>query len=161
LEKHASGPKMPIMYAGLGKSTVENYLGSMEPASHPWAVHIDSYSSSIAVTLIEGYNNSVIFTDSNRGLRWQYGMATKDETLEMSKMWYAEISDICENYPLIMVVRDTSNNVQNTSKELNDFFTSYGGKNYFTTSYRQWHNELAESSVGSVTMLGKTEMAES
>jgi hypothetical protein len=58
-----------------------------------------------------------------------------------------------------MVVRDNSG--ENTSKELNDFFTGHGVKNYFSTSYEQWQNGLAESSVGSVSMLGKTAMAES
>jgi hypothetical protein len=48
----------------LGKSTLENYPGLMEPAFQPLGqVHMDSYSSSI--TLIEGYNHSVIFPDSN------------------------------------------------------------------------------------------------
>jgi hypothetical protein len=49
-------------------------------------------------------------------------MKTKDETLDMPKRWYAEVSDIRERYPLIMVVRD--NSTVNSSKELNDFFNS-------------------------------------
>ncbi len=57
------------------------------------------------------------------------------------------------------MVRD--NNGENTSKELNGFFTENGVKNYFSTLYEKWQNGLAESSVGSVTMLGKTGMAES
>jgi hypothetical protein len=77
----------------------------------------------------------------------------------MSKRWYAEISDIHTKYQLIIVVRDNSG--ENTLKELNDFFTSNGVKNFFSTSYKQWQNGLAESSVGSVSILGKTEMAES
>jgi hypothetical protein len=58
-----------------------------------------------------------------------------------------------------MVVRDNSG--ENTSKKLNNFFTSHGAKNYFSTSFDQWQNGLAESSVGSVSMLGTTGMAES
>ncbi len=49
-----------------------------------------------------------MFTDSNSGLRCQYGMKTKDATLDMSKRWYAEISDIREKFPLIMFVREKS-----------------------------------------------------
>ncbi len=90
-------------------------------------VHMDLCSSSI--TSIEGYNHSIIFTDSNSGMRWQYGMKTKDETLNMSKRWFAEIADVRINYQLIMIVRDSSG--ENTSKELNGFFTSHGVKNYF------------------------------
>jgi hypothetical protein len=102
----------------LGKSTLENYPGSLEQASQPLGrVHMDSYSSSL--TLVEGYNHSIIFTDSNSGFRWQYGMKTKDETLNMSinmsKRWYVEISDVGEKYSLIMIVRDNSG--ENTSKE--------------------------------------------
>ncbi len=58
-----------------------------------------------------------------------------------------------------MVVRDYSG--ENTSKELNDFFTENGVKNYFSAPYEQWQNGLAESSVGSATIRGKTAMAES
>jgi transposase InsO family protein len=58
-----------------------------------------------------------------------------------------------------MFVRDNSR--ENTSKEFNDFFTSHGVKKHFSTSYEQWQNGLAESFVGSVSMLGKTAMAES
>ncbi len=59
-------------------------------------------------------------------------MKSKDETLDMSMRWYAEISDTREQYPLIMVVRDNSG--ANTSKELNDFFTNHGVKKYFSMS---------------------------
>ncbi len=112
-------------------------------------VHMDLFSSSI--TSIEGYNHAIIFTDSNSGMRWQYEMKTKDETLDMAKRWFAEIADVRIHCPLIMVVRDNSG--ENTSKELNDFFKSHGVKNYFSTSYEQWQNGLAESSVGILQIL--------
>jgi hypothetical protein len=86
-------------------------------------------------------------------------MKTKDETLDMAKRWFAEIADVRIHYPLIMVVRDNSG--ENTSKDLNDFLTSHGEKNYFSASQEQWQNGLAETSVGSVSMLGKTAIAES
>jgi hypothetical protein len=77
----------------------------MDPASKPLGrVHMDLYSSSI--TSIEGCNHAIIFTDSNSGMRWQYGMKTKDETLDMAKRWFAEIADVHINYTLIMVVRE-------------------------------------------------------
>jgi hypothetical protein len=56
-----------------------------------------------------------------------------------------------------MVVRDKSG--ENTSKGLNDFLTDNGVQGYFNTPYEQWQNSLAESLVGSVTILGKTGMA--
>jgi hypothetical protein len=70
----------------------------MDPASQPLdRVHMDLYSSSI--TSIEGYNHAIIFTDSNSGMRWQYGMKTKNETIDMAKRWFAEIGDVHINYP--------------------------------------------------------------
>jgi hypothetical protein len=98
----------------LGKSTLENYPGLMEPAQHPLEqVHMDMYSSS--VNSIEGYNHALILPDSHGELRWQYGMKTKDETLAMSKRWFAEIADFRAKFPLSMVAI--------VEKELNEFFT--------------------------------------
>ena len=59
----------------------------------------------------------------------------------------------------MVVVRDNAG--ENTSKELNYYFTDRGIKNYFSTPYEQLQNGLAEASVNSVTMLGRTVMAES
>jgi len=60
----------------IGKSTLENYPGLLEPATRPLArVNMDLYSSSI--TSIEGYNHALVFTDSNSSYRWEYGMKTK------------------------------------------------------------------------------------
>ena len=83
----------------LGKSTLEDYPGLMEPAQHPLErVHMDLYSS--LVPSIEGYNHALIWTDSHGGLRWQYGMKTKDETLGMAKRWFTEIADLRAKFPL-------------------------------------------------------------
>ena len=86
-------------------------------------------------------------------------MKTKDEVLAMSKRWVAETADIQKDHLILVVVRDNAG--ENTSKELNDYFTKRGIKNYFSTPYEQWQNGLAEASVNSVTMLGRTVMAES
>ena len=59
----------------------------------------------------------------------------------------------------MVVVRDNAG--ENTFKELNDYFTERGIKNYFTTPYEQWQNGLAKASLNSVTMLWRTVMAES
>ena len=87
----------------IGKSTLENYPELLEPASRPLErVHMDTYSSSIPS--IEGHRHSVVFTDSHAEYRWQYGLKTKDETLEASKLWMAEISDLRKKYQLLVVV---------------------------------------------------------
>ena len=59
----------------------------------------------------------------------------------------------------MVAVRDNAG--ENTSKELNDYFTQRGSTNYFSTPYEQWQNGLAEASVNSVTILGRTVMDES
>ena len=48
----------------------------------------------------------------------------------------------------MVVVRDNAG--ENTSKELNDYFTERGTKNYFSAPDEQWQNGLAEASVISV-----------
>ncbi len=53
------------------------------------------------------------------------------------------------SYLLTATMDWDGNSGENTSKELNDFFTSHGVKNYFSTSYEKWQNGLSESSVGS------------
>ena len=104
----------------VGKSKLENYPDRLEPSSRPLGrVNMDSYSSSI--TSIEGYNHAVIFSDSFGEYRWQYGMKTKDDILGVAKRWFVEIANLREKHPLLMVMRD--NGGENTSKELNDFFT--------------------------------------
>ena len=142
----------------LGKSTLENYPDSLEPALRPlMRVNMDMYSSSI--TSIEGHNYAVVFSDSHSEYRWHYGMKTKDETLAICKRWFAEITELRTKYPLLVVMRDNSG--ENTSRDLNDFFTDNGVKNYFSTPYEQWQNGSAESSINSITLLGRTVMAES
>ena len=69
----------------------------------------------------------------------------------MSKRWMAEMAD---THPILVVVRDNAGKI--TSKELNDYFTDQGIKNYFSTPYEHGQNGLAEASVNSVTMLGRT-----
>ena len=110
------------------------------------------------VTSIKGYIHALIIADSCSEHRLQYGMKTKDEVLAMSKRWIAETAGIQKNNPILYVVRD--NVGENTSKELNDYFTERGIKNFFSTPYEQWQHGLAEASVNSVTMLGRTVMAE-
>ncbi len=60
-------------------------------------------------------------------------MKTKDEAFEMSKRWMAETADIQKDHPILIVVQDNAG--ENKSKDLNDYFTKHGVKNYFSTPY--------------------------
>ncbi len=51
-------------------------------------------------------------------------MEKKDDILGVCKRWFAEIADLRVKYHLLMVMR--ANGGENTSKELNDFFTENG-----------------------------------
>ena len=86
-----------------------------------------------SVTSIEGYNHAVVYTDSHGEYRWQYGLKTKDEVLQASKRWFTEVEDIRQKFPLLSVVRDNSR--ENSSKELNYFFTENVVKIYYSTPY--------------------------
>jgi hypothetical protein len=43
-------------------------------------------------------------------------MNTKDKTFNMSKRWFAKITDLRAKYPLLVLVRDNSR--ENSSKEM-------------------------------------------
>ena len=78
----------------IGKSTLENYPGLKEPVTRPLAVvHMDFNSSSIPP--IEGYNHSLILTDSYSDYQWKYVMKTKNETMSMVKRWMADSGRDC------------------------------------------------------------------
>ena len=84
-------------------------------------------------------------------------MKTKDEVKSAAQRWMAEIAELREKYPLLVVMRDNSG--ENKSKMLADYFTSMGVENYYSTAYEPWQDVLAEASVKSVMMLAKCGMA--
>ncbi len=55
---------------------------------------------------IEGYFCGALFVDNHAGynLKCLYGLKTKDEALNAAKRWMAEIADLCEKHPLVVVV---------------------------------------------------------
>jgi hypothetical protein len=65
-----------------------------------------------------------------------------NEVLAMSMRLMAETADNQTDRPILVVVRDHAG--ENTCKELIDYFTERGIKNYFSTPYEHWQNGLAE-----------------
>ena len=128
-KKHPKDQKCPSCM--IGKSTLENYQGIMQPASRLLVVvHMDIYSS--LIPSIEGYNHFFILTDSYAEYQSQYGMKTRNETMSMVKLWMADIADVWKDHlvtPVLVVVKDNAG--ENTSKELNDYFTECGVKQLF------------------------------
>ena len=50
-----------------------------------------------------------------------------------AQRWMAEIAELREKYPLLVVMRDNAGEVK--SKELSEYFTSMGVENYYSTAY--------------------------
>ncbi len=51
----------------------------------------------------------------------------------MAKRWMVEIGDLCEKYPLRVVMRDNAG--EKKSKALQEYFTSIGVENYYSSAY--------------------------
>ena len=111
------------------------------------------------VTSLEGYNHAIVITDDATMFRWVYGLKTKDEANAMIRKWVSDISDISEQHPIKMIIRDNAGEFR--SKDINEFVESIGAKNYFSIAYEQWQNGLAESSINSLMTLARAQLAES
>jgi hypothetical protein len=142
----------------IGKSCRQDVPGPAKRADRPLGkVTFDLIISTI--TSVEGYNAAALFVDDHTGRRWLYGCKTKDEALDASKRWMAEISDLRAKYPLLVVMRDNAG--ENKSKEICDYFTSMEVANRFSTAYEQHQDGLSESGVKSLFLLVRSAMAES
>jgi hypothetical protein len=83
-------------------------------------VNFDLFVSSIKS--LEGYDYTALFVDDCTGFKWLYRLKTKDEALDVAKIWMTEISDLRAKYPLLVVMRDHAG--ENKSKAIQDYFTS-------------------------------------
>ncbi len=63
-------------------------------------------------------------------------MKTQDQVVDVAKRWMAEIGDFREKYPLRVVMRDNAG--ENKLKALQEYFTSMGVENYYSTAYEPW-----------------------
>ena len=97
-----------------------------------------------SIPSIEGNFYSALFAYDHTGYKWLYGLKTKDEALNAAKRWMAEIADLREKHPLLVVMRD--NPKENSSKAICDYFTWMGVncdysftwmgvKNYYSAGY--------------------------
>ncbi len=106
----------------IGKSKFESYAGPKEPDLRLMAlVHMDVYSLSVT---------------SMRVITMLWSLPTVAPNIVGRMIWY-----IMKDHPILVAVQDKG---QDTSKELNNYFTEHGVKNYFSTPYyKQWQNGLA------------------
>ena len=142
----------------IGKSKMQNVPEPGKRATRPLGkVNFDLIVSTIPS--IEGYYYGALFVDDHTGYKWLYGLKTKDEALDAAKRWMAEIADLREKYPLLVVMRDNAK--ENSSKAICDYFTSMGVKNYYSAGYEPWQDGLAEASIKSTIMLAKCGIADS
>jgi len=142
----------------VGKAKAQPCPKSKVHAKRPLErVYMDIMSSSI--TSVEGYNFALIITDDASMYRWVYGLKTKDEANAMVRRWIADIADIRDRHRLEIIIRD--NVAELKSKDLIDHLESLGLKNYYSVPYEQWQNGLFESSIKSLNLLVRPQMAES
>ncbi len=87
---------------------------------------------------IEGFFYCALFVDDHTGYKWLYGLKTRDEALDAAKRWMAEIADLREKHPLLVVMRDNAK--ENSSKAICYYFTSMGAKNYYSSGYEPWQD---------------------
>jgi hypothetical protein len=88
-----------------------------------------------------------------------FGMKTQDQMVDVAKRWIAEIGDLREKYPLRVVMRDNAG--ENKSQALQEYFTSMGLENCYSTPYEPWQDGLAEAAIKSTVMTATCGMAES
>ena len=142
----------------VGKAKLQPYPKSKDHAVRPLErVYIDMMSS--AVTSIEGYDYALIITDDASMFRWVYGLKTKDEADAAVRKWVGDVVEIRIRNPLQIVIRDNAGELK--SKQLKEFIESLGSQNYYSVAYEQWQNGLAESSINSLMLLTRAQMAES
>jgi hypothetical protein len=73
---------------------------------------------------IKGYFYGALVLDDHTAYIWLYGLKTKVEALDTAKKWMAEIADLREKHPRLVVMRDNAK--ENRSKAICDYFTSTG-----------------------------------
>ncbi len=86
-------------------------------------------------------------------------MKKKSDLPKIVKKGTSDIADLWQRHTLVVVMQDNAG--ENKPQEILDLFESVGVKNYFSTSYEQWQNGLAEAAVNSLMMVSRTIMAES
>ena len=62
-------------------------------------------------------------------------------------------------HPMQIVIQDKPGELK--SQALKDYIESIGAEDYFSVAYEQWQIVLAESSIGSLMLLTRSQMAES
>ncbi len=104
----------------IGKSTRQDVPGPAKRATRLLGkVNFDLII--VTVTSVKGYNASALFVDDHSSLKWLYGLKSKDKARDAAQRWMAEISELQEKYPLLLVMRDNAG--ENKSKEISDYFT--------------------------------------
>ena len=158
LEKLKMDQHLDCASCMVGKAKLQPYPKTKEHARRPLErVYIDIASSS--VKSFEGYDYALIVTDDATMYRWAYGLKTKDDSNAAIRKWVSDIVEIRIRHPLQIVIRDNAGELK--SKDLIEFIEGLGSKNYYSVSYEQWQNGLAESSINSLMLLSRTQMAES
>ena len=163
LLKYRYDPNEKCLGCMIGKSCRQDAPGPAKRADRPLGkVKFDLIISTI--TSVEGYNATALFVDDHTGHRWQYGCKTKDEAFEASQRWIAEIGDLREKYPLLVVMRDNAGENKSkcvTTLPRREWPTDIAPPMTVVTAYEQHQDGLSGSGIKSLFLLARSAMAES
>ncbi len=105
-----------------GKSTLEDFHREKIRADCTLK-KVNIYSFSSSVLSIEGHFHAVVIVNCHTGYRWLYCMKTRDEMLQVVKLWYCNIADLRQKHTLhtlVVVMRENAG--ENKSKEIMEIF---------------------------------------
>ncbi len=101
----------------IGESKLQNVLGLAKRATRPRGLAKGNFNLIVStIPSIEAYLDGALFVHDHTGYKWLYGLNTKDEALNAAKRWMAEIADLGEKHPLLVVMR--VNAKENSSKAI-------------------------------------------
>ena len=106
---------------------------------------------------LEGYHNALLLVDKATRFRLVYGLKTTDETFNVIRRWWADISRIRALHPLRGLMRDNAN--ENQSADLRKFCEERGIAERYSTPYEQWQDGAAEVSIRVLGRLTRAQLA--
>ena len=84
---------------------------------------------------LEGYHNALLLVDKATRFRLVYGLKTTDETFNVIRRWWADISRIRARPPLRSLMRDNAN--ENQSADLHKCCEEHCIATRYSTPYEQ------------------------
>lgn len=98
-----------------------------------------------------------IFVDDNSGFKWIYGLARKQQMLDVAELFYADTAPLREKHGHILWFR-RDNAAENVSEKLEEFLLKEQVRSETSNPYESWQNGSAERSIQTVLVDARTLM---